>query len=152
MTRNAFKRENKRKRRKGRKEERVQYRSTSCIENALIPCSRSTFFSSRSMSLSPMYTNFVMLIRCSSPSHPNTSSLSSTVRPVKKLNGIPCTFPLGEPSGEFMSACASTQMIAISRLPPKRSRIAFAVPEIVPMAMEWSPPRVSTRRPWRACS
>ena len=46
---------------------------------------------------------------------------------------MPWMFPLSLVSGVLMSACASTQITAISR--PSLSRIAFAVPEIVPMAM-----------------
>jgi hypothetical protein len=47
---------------------------------------------------------------------------------------MPWMLPLSEVSGVLMSACASTQMTAISR--PRRSLIALAVPLMVPIAAE----------------
>ena len=117
--------------------------------NALIPCSLKILFSPASTSLSPIYTTFLKLTRCSSPNHPKNSSLSSVAKPVKKLTGMPCTFPLSLVSGVLISACASTQISATSR--PKRSLTALAVPATDPIAMEWSPPSVSTNLPSLAC-
>lgn len=119
--------------------------SMSCMENALIPCSRRIFFSPLSTSRRPMYTIFLGLSRWCSFNHPNVSSRSSFASPVKNATGMPWMFPLSDVSGVLMSACASTQMTAISL--SSRSRIALAVPETVPIAMEWSPPSVRTNLP-----
>ena len=125
--------------------ERGTYLSMSCMLKALMPFSRRICFSPRSTSRSPMYTNFLGLSLGSSSSQPKMSSLFSFARPVRKATGIPWIFPLSLVSGVLISACASTQMTAISR--SRRSRMARDVPAMVPMAIEWSPPRVRTRRP-----
>lgn len=126
------------------------YLSISCMLNAFMPCSLRIFFSPLSMSRKPMYTNFFKLKAFSSPNHPNISAFSSLASPVRKATGIPWMLPLSLVSGVLMSACASTQITAISL--PSRSLMALEVPAIVPIAMEWSPPRVSTKRPCFAWS
>lgn len=65
---------------------------------------------------------------------------------------MPWMLPLSLVSGVLMSACASTQMTAGSRLPPVRSRTPATVPEMLPIAMLWSPPSVSANRPAAACA
>jgi hypothetical protein len=113
--------------------------------NALIPCSLSSTFSALSTSLRPIYTSFRLLTFISSLIHPNISSSSSLAKPVRNATGIPWIFPEPDISGVLISACASTQINAISR--PSLSRIAFADPATDPIAILWSPPRVSTQRP-----
>jgi hypothetical protein len=70
----------------------------------------------------------------SSFNHPNTSSLFPFTKPVINATGIPWMFPLPLVSGVLISACASTQMRAISR--PNLSLVALATPLTVPMAIE----------------
>ncbi len=53
---------------------------------------------------------------------------------------VPCMFPLGDPSGELMSAWASTHNT-------RESGLARSTPANVPSAIEWSPPRVRTNFP-----
>ena len=112
----------------------ITHRSMSNMLKALIPCSLKILFSPASTSLNPIYTTFLKLTRCSSPNHPKNSCFSSLANPVKKLTGIPCTFPLSLVSGVLISACASTQISATSL--PSLSLTAFAVPATDPIAME----------------
>ena len=122
----------------------------SCIENALMPFARSISFSARSTSLSPMYTSFFSDTLWSSSIHPNGPPFSPSASPVRNASGIPWMFPLHDDSGVLMSACASTHTTA-SSLPSLR-RTARATPAMLPMAMLWSPPSVSTKRPAAACA
>lgn len=108
---------------------------------ALTRFSRRIFFSPASTSRRPMYTSLLRLSRFSSCSQPKYSSLSSVARPVRKATGMPWTFPLPLVSGVLMSACASTQMTAISRF--SLSLMALAVPPMVPMA--WGIPTCQYR-------
>jgi hypothetical protein len=54
---------------------------------------------------------------------------------------MPCTLPLGEVSGVFMSVCASNQIT------PPGPPCAAARPPSEPTAIEWSPPRTSGSAP-----
>ncbi|KAL2291477.1 hypothetical protein FJTKL_12869 [Diaporthe vaccinii] len=100
--------------------------SMSNMLNALMPFSLSILFSPASTSRRPIYTSFCSDRRFDSSSQPKYSSLSSFASPVRKATGMPWILPEPDVSGVLISAWASTQMTATSRL--SLSRMAFAVP------------------------
>src|SRR6056297_1657271 len=64
---------------------------------------------------------------------------------IKKLKTIPCKWPGSDVLRLFISACASTQIIAVSGRP-------LRAPATDPTPMLWSPPNVRTSLSCRACS
>ena len=76
-------------------------------------------------------------------SSPPTAVSSFGPKPNSAASGIPWMLPEGEVFGTWMSLCASTQ-----RRPSRFLcfRQYDATPEIVPMAIEWSPPSTSGNR------
>lgn len=113
----------------------MPYLSTWYMEKAAIPGSFKIFFSPASTSLNPIYAIFFGLKLPGTHLSDSGQCGTSLFKPIRNDTGQPCKFPEGVLSMVFISAWASIHKRPASGYLSKTA-------DTVPMAIEWSPPKV----------